>query len=237
MIPSRTRRPTRRGESPPHGFTLTESLLAVAIGAILLSLILGSVARVRRSSESVRCVSHLRQTARAYLAYVMEHRGNFPFNTHWHTASRDHPTTPGIKEYLGFPTDLNRSRIDTFLTCPTLQSDPRTRTRPDEPYHRTYTVNLSATTGHRRYSLRNLNAIPAPSRMLLLFDGSLPPGGTGTTRSYHVGHAYDTYPDRFQAPHNGRLNAIFLDGHVESLTIQELLAEEGLVTRWRGGRP
>jgi prepilin-type N-terminal cleavage/methylation domain-containing protein len=67
-VPGRTR----------SGFTLIELLVAIAVIAILASILLAGVSRVRSRAHDVKCASNLRAIGTALLCYSSE-KGSYPF--------------------------------------------------------------------------------------------------------------------------------------------------------------
>jgi len=67
------RRPRERSQS---GFTLVELLVVIAIIAVLISLLLPALNAARRSSQSIQCLSNLRQIGLAQMTYAQDN-GNF----------------------------------------------------------------------------------------------------------------------------------------------------------------
>lgn len=72
---NRPRRATRHGA---RAFTLIELLVAIAIIAILASLLLPSLGRAKGSAHKTACVSNLHQVGLAWRMYLDDHDGRFP---------------------------------------------------------------------------------------------------------------------------------------------------------------
>src|SRR3712207_4182975 len=73
---------TGRGTSPRPparaGFTLVELLVVIGIIALLMSILLPTLSRVKEQANRIKCASNIRQIGMAMTTYANQHRGMLP---------------------------------------------------------------------------------------------------------------------------------------------------------------
>ena len=63
-----------------HAFTLVELLVVIGIIALLISILLPSLARARQSAINLQCQSNLRSVGQGLLFYANDHKGKLPYS-------------------------------------------------------------------------------------------------------------------------------------------------------------
>jgi prepilin-type N-terminal cleavage/methylation domain-containing protein/prepilin-type processing-associated H-X9-DG protein len=132
-----------------HGFTLVELLVVIGIIAVLLGLVLVSLARARESARSVQCLSNLRSLGQAMTAYVQRYE-RFPRCAvepfyredwfHWSDTATVHlKKKGGIGEFL----NDGGSTSSSVWVCPSDDMETHlVRTGNDPKYRFSYSVNF-----------------------------------------------------------------------------------------------
>ena len=105
------------GLSGRLGFTLVELLVVIGIIALLISILLPSLARAREQGNMLKCLSNLRQLSMAFTMYANEQRDYFPAAARWAPDSK-------VEDWIwyeeivhaGRPVlDVQQSRIAPYL--------------------------------------------------------------------------------------------------------------------------
>lgn len=129
----------RRSASRSFGFTLVELLVVLAIIAVLISLLMPSLKRVRDQSHTVVCASNLRQLGLAFTMYANDNKGRLPnlsddrTNRAWYNmvapymGMKTKDKSLGDKEasYYRFGYNGTDGRSDRWMYCPAREPDPK----------------------------------------------------------------------------------------------------------------
>ena len=207
----------------PHGISLLETLVAVAIVGTLATVILPTISAARSRADTAKCASNLRQLGVGILTYATENEGSLPPGATWDRS---------ISPYLGIE-DWNKVGVNTsVLLCP---SDKRSRPLPSGKYPRSYTGSVIKAADQTQgvfgdgatVASRKLAGIPQPGSTIMLFENFT--SGTGNTLDNEQFMGGFSWSSGFQTEastpklKNGKLyhqpvmNFLFVDGHVESL--------------------
>lgn len=194
------------------GFTLVELLVVIAIMAVLAALLIPAAGRVKTSAQEAKCISNLRQIGVANLAFGNDNNGEIAAGGHW----TNYWSLYQIREYLE-----GSSELDNFLeimVCPADGTegwgDPRAGY---EILRRSYGVNNFLTHAVNGITKgKTLVSIPHPAKTVYAGDTGLSP----IESSWIVGANpwLGSVGDR----HQGRINYVFLDGHVAGFEAETL---------------
>ena len=229
-LPTLMRLGMRRPESWPariRAFTLIELLVVVAIIAVLIAILLPSLARARESAKSVACMSNLRQMGIAAQSYADINDNYYPSayiyvftpttstSIYWdYTATNDFSSatttiTPGLL--------WQGASGVVILRCPSYEVTP-------EPYtgYNYNTSYIGRGSGETVSAPARTQELGHPQSTALFGDGQY---GGGADKFMRAPFA-STYDRAFSGRsagtqgfrHMGRTNVLFADQHAESLS-------------------
>lgn len=207
----------RRQVLRKQAFTLTETLVAIGVIALLAAISLGALSGARVRAWSSQCASNQRQIGMALQLYTHDHDGEYPQTTHSTGFRRELSWIYTLSDYL--------ENIDEIRVCP---AEPALRQKQIiENRGSSYVLNDLVFDNHAHNAPAKL---PNPSQTLLLciLSESRP---VITTRDHIHGGEWtswwaalsDIEPDRHRhrarAPDRtqGSSNYLYADGRVENI--------------------
>lgn len=125
--------PRPRTHARRSGFTLIELLVVVAIIALLIAILLPSLARAKKQTVALRCAANLRSNGQAMLTYVLENKF-YPGHHVRETVASDAAVKPFRRGEMTFPKVLSgKYPAPGVWWCPA--ADPKTKWNPDLPLY------------------------------------------------------------------------------------------------------
>ena len=217
--------PGRREKKWCRLFTLIELLIVIAIIAILAAILLPYLAKARLAAHRTTCATNLRQIGSALLLYAADAQDYLPQD--------DSNSGVGITwdEWLGLGSyDGRRLTMDEAWANPQkifqinkLYQCPADRRMLEN--RRSYSANRSACYDYIRTDLRHgafpgpvsmkVNRIPRPSGTFAISERHSAGNLLGSDASCTVDYPYQQIPGNGVEYHNGRVNWLFVDGHVD----------------------
>ena len=227
-----SRKPLASSQRPvKRNFTLIELLVVIAIIAILAVMLLPALNQARERAKAISYVNNMNQMGKAFLNYSADNKGYIVYQDNTSHIWGYYILTP----LPGKASSLSQRYIDfASAQCPSAQNIPVT---PGNENHLYYGVcglldyRYGGDWGSRK---DEFNFVIEGSNYARWYRSEQvrKPGSTilyGDSAAVDTGYsaAYFTIDDkswdrkRFSLRHNSRGNALFFDGHVNSLSEQE----------------
>lgn len=191
----------------PTGFTLVELLVVILVIAILAALLFPVGQWAIRAAQDSKCKQNLRNLYDAYRSYSLDNDGNTLLD-----GTSPNEWTRLIQPYIGHP--VFTSTLPKALYCPSAESKPNAGYyQPDYAAntHGGVHDSLYTTTGAKK-----LVGQERPSQTIIFLDW-IP--GWRFARVFEFAQVNNPAQDKDRVfRHNRKLNAVFGDGHVESLS-------------------
>jgi prepilin-type N-terminal cleavage/methylation domain-containing protein len=186
-------------------FTLIELLVAIAIIALLVSLLLPALSRAKESSRRVTCMNNLHQMAVAISTYALDSGGRFPDFRSWLYPSIIPVPGPDVSRGKLFPY-LNSKAI---YLCPTDKRE--LEKQPPALKVRDYSYLMNCRTCHPA----DLVSYLKPAKTFLLMEANTTP--TDFTGLVGPTPWFGASTRQLAFRHNKRGHLLMADAHLETL--------------------
>ena len=243
------------------GFTLIELLVVISIIALLLSILMPSLQIAREQAKSVVCMSGQKQVGLALQAYCMDSKGKTPpyfsgphpasqsytdllgktysqyrryaLITTWYLKGANSDPSRDGDGFLAAYLSTSEKQLRNVLGCPSVKEKPSKVTLMRNGVAQQWSVDRYKSFAINYYGPvceLKCNDAKSPSRLVFMCDAQghttfvrRPDLITGTLENNTC------YTPAFR--HNGKFNAIMLDGHVENGKPDDLYRIEYWKTR------
>jgi len=241
----------RQNPKSEAGFTLTELLVLVAVGAILTGLFLPQLSQTRSQLLRDACAAKMKHWGLVFDMYSQDYRGGLFETADWSDTYYIDPnsgatlTNPYVRYFGGSDPDatMRSMRLCPFVVASVTLSNNSAGTAP----HSYSTITIPLVMGRGGYENMmtvdgyywpNLKACPNPAQYLMMIDGTdrtLECGSTALENAVNGIPNGDTIPaiDR----HSGGVNCLFGDEHVEYVLYQRLVQQDAVGCGARTGNP
>ena len=219
-----------RTDLATRGFTFTELLVGISLGAVLVGTILPALNRAQDTMKAAVCLGNMHQWGLAISLYCEDQRGYYPYDGTFAASLCDTPNTtawynvlpPYIKQTklcdLYTANTPPTPRMKGVWTCPSATNTTVMPT-PANPYFM-YTINSCT------HEYGNTHAIFRRSRMVspattIIFCEEPEDNFSETNGKYIAEDPTGTTYTPSTARHSGGLNFVMGDGHAQWIRIED----------------
>lgn len=204
---------------PSRGFTLVELLAAILIICVLIGLAAPALNNAVRKARSASCQSNLRQLWLATQLFTQDSNGYMPDIGWW--AQEILPYAGSERPYR----DIFWCPAATRQECPVMAGRTLSVYKNNELIPIGYGINANFPSNNGQYAYgnygtrspeRRMNNIPTPSRVVLYLDQA----GGYANLFYNTQDRFSTRHAPSSDPSKMGLNAVFVDGHVDGLSMK-----------------
>lgn len=217
-----------------RGISLIETLVVIAMGAILVALISTSTSSAMQRAKATQCLSKMRSLGSGILLYTQDNNGELPRSLHSAMGASVLPWGRAILPYMDYPATPTTSEWASIFNkayrCP---SD---KNRDVNIWSYALNVYFELTPDGDDYvgspaTWRRLQTVPRGSATILLAEPK-----TVYYADHIMCHQWTSLKGATNAVdtlrHSNKSNYLFVDGHVESLPIEGTYDPKTGLNRW-----
>lgn len=224
----------RRQRKANNGFTLVELLVVIVIIAALATLSISVLRRSIHKADTVRCASQMKNLGIGIVLFSQDHQGQFPRSSHSAGAYGEPGWAITVAPYLGVSqSDIDHSWASIFNTQFRSPSDP---SKDIYIYSYALNVHFELNPDGDDYqgvpkTWRCFEQVPAPESTILLAQPK--PVRFGDHLMCHQWRSVQAAKNALNYKiHEGKANYLFVDTHVETLSVEETFDPTKQINQW-----